>query len=52
MFSLPFDSIQSIRFSSNKKTADVPLIRKGVFTLQETGDTYLDMSSWARAAYG
>ena len=47
-FSLPFDSIQSIGFSNNKNTVDAPVIRKGVFNLEETGDTYLDMSNWGK----
>jgi beta-galactosidase len=48
MFSLPFDSIQSIAFSANKKVNNAPVIRKGVFHLEETGDTYLDMSQWGK----
>jgi len=47
-FSLPFDNIQSIVFSTNKKMNDGPVIRKGVFNLEETGDTYLDMSQWGK----
>ena len=27
---------------------DGPVIRKGVFNLEETGDTYLDMSQWGK----
>lgn len=48
MFSLPFDSIQSARFSNSKKSTGVPVLRKGVFNLEETGDTYLDMSHWGK----
>jgi len=48
MFSLPFNKIQAVVFSGNKKTTDAPVIKKGVFSLAETGDTYLDMSSWGK----
>jgi len=48
LFSLPFSNIESIRFAGNKKQLDVPVIRKGVFNLTATGDTYLDMSNWGK----
>ncbi len=48
MYSLPFNNIESIAFSGVKKTTGGPVIRKGVFELQETGDTYLDMSQWGK----
>jgi len=48
MFSLPFDNISSIRFAENKTVHDGPVVRKGTFSLEETGDTYLDMSSWGK----
>jgi beta-galactosidase len=47
-FSLPFNSVQSIHFSKAATTTDAPVIKKGSFTLQETGDTYLDMSNWGK----
>ena len=48
MYSLPFDSINSIAFKNSKRTADIPVVKKGTFLLQNVGDTYLDMSSWGK----
>jgi len=48
MFSLPFDDIQSVGVPAGKKLGDGPVVRKGTFNLTETGDTYLDMSSWGK----
>jgi beta-galactosidase len=47
-YSLPFNNIQSVSFAKNQTTPDAPVIKKGSFTLTETGDTYLDMSNWGK----
>ena len=48
-FSLPFDNIGSIRFDNIiPPSPNTPVIKKGTFDLEETGDTYLDMRSWGK----
>jgi beta-galactosidase len=49
MFSLPMSNLNTIRFN-NKPKPDAPVIKKATFTLDETGDTYLDMSKWGKGA--
>lgn len=48
MFSLPFDHVKSVTLKSSKPVADAPVLKKGTFTLQKTGDTYLDLSNWGK----
>jgi beta-galactosidase len=48
MFSLPFDKIGGAAFGAAKPAAETPVLRKGIFTLEETGDTYLDMRNWGK----
>ncbi len=48
MYSLPFDNTGAVSFINKKATADAPVIRKGSFTIEKAGDTYLDMSSWGK----
>ncbi|HVG40645.1 MAG TPA: hypothetical protein VM888_03460, partial [Chitinophagaceae bacterium] len=48
MFSLPFENINAISFANKKWNADAPVLRKGTFEIQTTGDTYLDMSNWGK----
>jgi len=49
MFSLPFDDIDAIRGTSGiGKYTDAPVIRRGTFNLNQTGDSYLDMSEWGK----
>ncbi|MEO6674261.1 MAG: beta-galactosidase family protein [Ginsengibacter sp.] len=48
MYSLPFDNINSMAFKNSKPAANIPVVRKGTFTLQNVGDTYLDMSNWGK----
>lgn len=47
MYSLPMTTVANITFN-NRPGAGLPVIRKGHFTLQETGDTYLDMRNWGK----
>jgi beta-galactosidase len=48
MFSLPFENISAVPFKNSKPVAHVPVLRKGSFDLQQTGDTYLDMTNWGK----
>lgn len=48
MYSLPFENINAVIFKNNEPAANVPVVRKGNFDLQSTGDTYLDMSDWGK----
>jgi beta-galactosidase len=48
MYSLPFKNIAGIPFGTKSPAADVPVVRKGSFSLKTTGDTYLDMQEWGK----
>lgn len=48
MFSLPFEKLDGINFTATAKKSDAPVLKHGEFTLEETGDTYLDMSKWGK----
>lgn len=49
VFGLPFDAPEKIKLTAGAAlTAGIPAVKKGVFELNETGDTYLDMSSWGK----
>lgn len=48
MFSLPFENIKAVKFTNKLDKSDAPVIKKGVFNLRKTGDTYLDMSAWGK----
>lgn len=48
MYSLPFDRIDHITINNAAKAKNVPVVKKAVFELSETGDTYLDMSTWGK----
>lgn len=47
MFSLPMKEVKNIRFDK-KATPGVPVLKSGLFNLNEVGDTYLDMSNWGK----
>jgi beta-galactosidase len=47
MFSLPMKEVKNIRFDK-KATPGVPVLKSGLFNLDEVGDTYLDMSNWGK----
>jgi beta-galactosidase len=49
MFSLPMKTVHQTRYNNQSKPG-VPAIKRGAFTLQETGDTYLDMRSWGKGS--
>jgi beta-galactosidase len=48
MYSLPYETVDVIKIAGVKLTDDTPVFRKGYFNLQNTGDTYLDMSQWGK----
>lgn len=48
MYSLPFKSLNTIRFSAAKQNSRSPLIKKGSFNLGKVADTYLDLSHWGK----
>lgn len=52
MFGFPFKDLKGITFSGNTKEGSEnllgPVLRKGVFFLSETGDTYADMRNWGK----
>jgi len=48
MFSLPFEKLDGINFSATAKKNNAPVLKRGEFILEETGDTYLDMSKWGK----
>jgi beta-galactosidase len=47
IYSLPFDRIGREQFFG-KILDGVPALRRGYFTLKETGDTFLDMRPWGK----
>jgi beta-galactosidase len=48
IFSLPFNTPGSVKFSEKKTNTTQPVIRKGILQLTEAADTYLDMSNWGK----
>lgn len=49
MFSLPMTNFNKIVFK-NKPLPGAAVLKKAIFTLQDVGDTYLDMRSWGKGA--
>ncbi len=48
IFSLPFENIDTFAIKGNTFTSNTPVLRKGIFNLENTGDTYLDMQPWGK----
>ncbi|MDF2192461.1 beta-galactosidase family protein [Paraflavitalea sp. CAU 1676] len=48
MYSLPFEGVNKLSFAKPVKIKEAPVLRKGVFELAATGDTYLDMRQWGK----
>lgn len=56
MYPLPFDKAPGAKFHDNtaagpeneKTIAESPLLKRGIFHVDEPGDTYLDMSNWGK----
>jgi len=47
MYSLPFHSLSGIKYGQ-AKNYDAPVLKKGVFNLNNVADTYLYMSNWGK----
>lgn len=50
MYGLPMSTVAGIPFQSGFKSDCTPAIKKAVFKLDKTGDTYLDMSKWGKGS--
>jgi beta-galactosidase len=50
MYSLPFKSIDGIKYQSVDYKGTQPVIKKGSFNLDKIADTYLDMRKWGKGA--
>jgi len=48
MYSLPYAAAEQPKAMESVSATDLPVIRSGNFTLQKTGDTYLDMRQWGK----
>ena len=48
MFSLPMDDLDAVWISGNTNVMDIPVLKKGSFTLSQPGDSYLDLSNWGK----
>ena len=48
MYSLPFSDITAVNFKTKAKPGNTPVVKKGLFTLTEVADTYLDMAQWGK----
>lgn len=48
MYKLPFDKVPDLKGKQDKNTKGSPTIYSGVFTLNETGDTFLAMEDWGK----
>jgi beta-galactosidase len=49
-YSLSFQHPDLVRLQKNDDPASVPVLRKGVFSLEIAGDTYLDMRQWGKGS--
>ncbi|UOQ68703.1 glycoside hydrolase family 35 protein [Hymenobacter volaticus] len=52
MFGLPFDRVDASLFNGKPTAtaANGPVVKRGTFTLTQTGDTYLDMQTWGKGS--
>jgi beta-galactosidase len=48
MFGLPFDNVNTIKYTASTSDTHQPVILKGKFDLKTVGDTYLDMQNWGK----
>ncbi|MDE1190636.1 MAG: beta-galactosidase [Arachidicoccus sp.] len=48
MYKFPFDAIPDLSKEKNNYTTGVPVIYSGKFSLNATGDTFLDMKDWGK----
>lgn len=48
MYSLPFANTDNHKIKGTAARTNNPVVRKGSFNLQKTGDTYLDLRQWGK----
>src|SRR5699024_9315649 len=48
MYGFPFKDTQGFHFVKNKGNVKGPVVYKGVFQIEKTGDTFLDMRKWGK----
>jgi beta-galactosidase len=48
MYTLPFKHTRGIHFAANEKIMQAPVIYKGIFRLNKTGDTFIDLREWGK----
>lgn len=48
MYSMPLTSVPDLQKYTPKNTTGKPVFYTGIFNLDKTGDTFLDMSSWGK----
>jgi beta-galactosidase len=48
MFKLPFDNINALETKTTKPSQNVPVVKRGYFTIDKPADTYLDFSNWGK----
>ena len=49
MYALPFDDINTLKSKTAfKRGANIPLVKRGYFTIDQSADTYLDFSNWGK----
>lgn len=48
MYRLPMDKMPELKATDKAYTAGLPVLYQGTFTLNETGDTFLDMEQWGK----
>ncbi|MBK1894295.1 glycoside hydrolase family 35 protein [Chryseobacterium paridis] len=50
MFPFPFDHMVAFKDQRKKTIAGVPVVKEALFTLKETGDTFLDMRDFGKGS--
>jgi beta-galactosidase len=49
MYSLPFDNINAVSLKNKKPDENTPVIKTATVSLENTADTYFDMSNWGKS---
>jgi beta-galactosidase len=50
MYSLPFQNVDNISFARTQNATASPVVKKAIFDLATTGDTYLNMRDWGKGS--
>jgi beta-galactosidase len=48
MYRFPFQTMPSLKLVNTSIIPNQPILRKGILTLSQVGDTYLDMQEWGK----